>query len=504
MDTPIERIRQKVRIVPSGDDSGQNMDDIVSTIKRLYNRQVLVPVICEDMYEYRNPDKGSTQSLHSYMVECVISRCGKEIELTEKELEDIVNGGYYGMSLLEAKLGRDIFADLFNSIIDEDENLYRGIGLKNEVVEFLRSCEFPLIITTSCFPILERILDGNNYQSYWRELDTKNDKAIPPKCIYHILGEAKLENSNWGYNDKQLLHFLKSAYSDYPLKNLTAAIRGNLSRIKTLFILGNNAPDWLFRFILTPIYGGDVYDDGKGFYMCEDGHNENEGLNLFLRDIKFEKESQLINVLTKVTERINTGMNPNRIGNEKEYDFFVAHAGEEEDVVRVRQLVDRLRANNLKVWVDYENIKDGHYWQRILDAIQGAAYFMPFVTEHYIQKARSLKTTQEALSQLSVADLSLDSEVICNLSKLLGGVHVELLIAALCCKRRRQDVYSIPVLLAGENFYEEPITKNRVENWSKDSRLLPEELFWGIQMYEFDVENPDSFGLDFARYRLNH
>lgn len=492
-----DRLREKVRIIPENIASGQSTDEIVRMVKRLYSRHVLVPVLCEDMYEYRNPETGECLPLHSYMVESVMSRCGKVLEMTEKDLQDIVDGGYYGMSLLEARMGRDIFEDLFNSVIDEDNRLYEGIGLKKEVVEFLKVCDFPLIITTSCFPILEKEL-GGQYRSYWRELEVKNDAPLPEKCIYHIMGEARPENPNWGYNDKQLLRFLRSAYSDYPLKNLTSVIGQGSSR-QTLLILGNNAPDWLFRFILTPIYGGDVYDDSKGYYMSEDGHNENGGLNQFLQDIKFEKEYQLLNVLKNVTARIrNAADNVKQIDGCK-FDFFVAHASEDEETVR--KLVARLRSEGLIVWVDYESIKDGYYWQRIMDAVNDSTYFMPFVTASYIKKTADKKTVQEKLETIKLSDVSTEWERWREFAESLDGVQVELLMAAKLCRERSRDGYSVPVVLAGEQFYEEPLTNKRIENWGKESRRLPKELFWGVQMYEFDALNPESFELEWNRYK---
>lgn len=497
MSTPLERIRQKVRIVPDSESGFQSVDDVVSMIRRLYSRHALVPVICEDMYEYMNPETGERQSLHSYMVESVISRCGMDLEMTESELEDIVKEGYYGMSLLAAKIGKDIYQALFNAVVDEDNRLYAGICLKKEVSDFLKACKFPLIVTTNCFPILEKEL-GADYRSYWCELETKNDSPLAGKCIYHLFGEAKPENSNWGYNDKQLLRFLRSAYSDYPLKNLTSVICSNAAR-QTLLILGNDAPDWLFRFILTPIYGGDVYDDGKGFYMNDDSSRENGGLNQFLRDIKFEKESQLVDILGRVTSRIGNSENPQPGNHGKRYDFFVAHAGDDSD--KVAKLVEILRRNGLSVWVDYENIRDGRYWQRIVDSLKDSAFFMPFITEKYIMKTAPARRQRAVMDELGLKTVTMDYDECRELNAYLDGIQVELMLANRWLELNPSDVYSVPVLLSGSEVFDEPLTVTRVENWSRDSKRLPKELFWGIQMYDFDESTPDSFVMDWNRYK---
>lgn len=501
MATPIERIKNVITIADKGNCISEcNIDEIIRDIKMLLRNESLIPVICEDMYEYENPQTHERQSLHSYLVERVIDkfvRKGKNIELSEPELDSIVNEGYYGFSLLQARLGCDIYKELYNSVIGE-ENIYDGITLKKVVKEFLEESKFPLIITTCCFPILEKELTLC-YKSYWCELETKNDKQLSDSCVYHLFGKAKFSNSNWGYNDKQLLRFLRSAYSsDYALSNLTAAIGRSNSR-KTLLILGNDSPDWLFRFILSPIYGGDVYDDGIGYYISDEGRIEDESLNLFLREIKFEKESQLIEVLKSVTENIK---NTNTIvpsNQNSEYDFFVAHAGDDKETAV--KLVKELRNHGLKVWVDYENIKDGQYWQRIIDAIKKSSCFLPLITEVYIQKNKKKDKVQAALEQTGIREVSLCMEECVTLEKYLEGVQIELLLADKWLKEIKKDPYSIPVILKGAEIYGSPVTTSYIRNMSENSKWLPQNLFWGIQMYEFDENDAQSFALEWDRYK---
>lgn len=504
MATPIERIKNNITISDKGScATGCNTDKIVRDIKKLIRNESLIPVICEDMYEYENPQTRERQSLHSYLVERVIDmfvREGKDIELSEQELNSIVNEGYYGLSLLQAKLGCDIYNELYNSVIGE-EYINDGIILKKEVKEFLEEGKFPLIITTCCFPILEKELTLC-YDSYWCELETQNDKKLPDLCVYHLFGEAKLSDSNWGYNDKQLLRFLRSAYSsNYALNNLTAAI-GRLKSRKTLLILGNDSPDWLFRFILTPIYGGDVYDDGIGFYISNDGRIEDDSLNLFLRDIKFEKESQLIEVLKSVTEKIKNTNVKVPSNQDSEYDFFVAHASDDKETARM--LVNELRKHGLKVWVDFENIKDGQYWQRIIDALKKSSYFLPLVTEVYVQKNKKADKVQSTLNQIGIKEVSLMMDECVRLENHLEGVQIELLLAEKWLKGIKKDPYSIPVILKGAEVYGSPITTSYLRNMSENSKWLPQNLFWGIQMYEFDEENPQSLMLDWDSYKSNN
>lgn len=500
MKKAIERIREKVCIVQEDKrSSSNNTDTVIGDIKRLHLRGRLIPVICEDMYEYKNPNTDERQSLHSYIVETIIDKAqenGIKIKLTEKELKDIVNESYYGMTLLRAKIGYDLYMDLFRAVISEDNVLNKGICLKAEVLDFLNVCEPSLIITTNCFPILEKELNSS-YNSYWYELERKSDKPLPDKCIYHLFGEANPDNSNWGYNDKQLLRFLRSANSSkYNLNNLTTFIGNNNIR-KTLLILGNDAPDWLFRFMLTPIYGGDIYDDGRGFYISDENRVEVGGLEQFLREIKFDKDSQLVDVLKKATQKITS----TQLTSDIDYDFFVAHASEDKEVAL--RLVERLRENGLKVWVDFENYIDGHYWQRIIEALRKSSYFMPLVTDNFIQKNKRYDKVKRALQDLGISEISLEASVCENLEKHLDGVQIELLLAAQWLKINEKDPYSIPVIQKGLELYGFPITPSYTSSIGENSKILPQDLFHCIQIKEFDSSAPELFELDWERYKLN-
>ena len=110
------------------------------------------------MFEYVNPETNERQSLHSFIVERIIDRCLNddiEIRLSDNDLRDILNGGYYGMSLLKTKLNSDIYEDIYYAVFNEDNELRDGITIKPYVCDFLKAGQFPLIITTSCYPILE-------------------------------------------------------------------------------------------------------------------------------------------------------------------------------------------------------------------------------------------------------------------------------------------------------------------------------------------------------------
>lgn len=482
----INRIKQKIEIIENPSIIN-NTKNISNDINRLINRKSLVPVICEDMFEYEDPQTKERQPLHSYILEKLLLEFNSRLQMTKEEFENILSDSYYAVSLLKEKTGKDLYYAIFNSLIDENDNLLEGVCLKKEIALFLKVCQFPLIITTNSFAIIEKEL-GMEYESYWTKIGRQNDQVLPDKCIYHIFGEAELETSNWGYNDKQILRFITSYYSDYPLKNLTATICENYSH-KTLLFLGSNAPDWLFRFILNPIYGEDIYDDSKGFYISK---GTEESLSLFLRDIKFEKEEQMLDVINMVIEKQKKNICNQMVQNTKKYDYFVAHASE--DIAIARDLVDYLRANGKKVWFDdNETKKGGEYWKRIIDGLQNSTYFMPIITENYISKLRDTKSREEAFCKCNIPKISFDVENLALLDDELPGIVVELALAEEICKRTIKDqqeivLYSLPIIVEGTYFYATPITMNYLETLSKNSNYLPQNLFDGKQMYMYDTK----------------
>lgn len=159
MDEVIKRIKasDKIKII---DTVNSNNDRIVDSIINLCIDNKLVPVICDDMFEYKDPLTGELQFLHSYIVEKIIGSVNTQIELSEKELSDIVKENYYGISLLESKLDRRLYKDIYNKIV-QNGNIIDGVQLKEGVAEFLEICNFPLIITTNCFEIIEQKLQAH-------------------------------------------------------------------------------------------------------------------------------------------------------------------------------------------------------------------------------------------------------------------------------------------------------------------------------------------------------
>lgn len=506
-DNTIERLKEKVFIVDEINRTYSEDDEVIDTLWGLIRRKVLVPVICEDMYEYVNPDTNEHQILHSYIVEKVINRFSKKgmrLEMTERELENVVNKGYFGTSILERKAHEAIPEAIYKSVVDRDNNIYNNIGLKEEVKQFLKTCHFPLIVTTSCFPIIEKEL-GAEYHSYWNQLGIKNDKPLPEYCVYHIFGEAKPENPDWGYNEKQMLRFVRSTNStEYALANLSSEIGTNNSN-KTLLIIGNDTPNWLFRFILSPIYGGDVYDAKKGYYMSDKSRETDIGLNYFLDDIHYEKESQLINVLSKITNSYKEIEPTGCISHGKKHDLFISYRSKDKE--KLEKLLQRLQEEHegikLNIWYDKDpvnGIKDGSYWEKIIKELKDSAYFLPFITKNYIKETFEKDDRQDVMDKFGIKSIAMTPEEAWKIADALSPIQTELLLANQWLSLNPQKVYCIPIIAANETYMGKPITAEIIEEWGA-TETLPRNLFQGQQMFLFDEESPENFSLDWKRYK---
>ncbi len=495
MSTPIDRIRENVVIIGDNSLTDRDIHDTIECINELHSENALIPIICEDMYEYVNPSTGERQSLQSYIVENVIKKYSnphKKIEVTETELNDIINGGYYGLSLLKEKLGNDIYMEIYRSVVSGG-SIRNGVTLKEDVIDFLNASHFPLIITTNCFKIIEHTLN-DDYSSVWYMPDKRNDSVLNEKTVYHLFGQGKLVDHQWGHNEMEILGILKALFSkDHSPRNLTEQIGKKL-----LLVLGNNTPDWLFRFIISPIYET-ASDRSKSGYYFENHRNQiSKQLELCLHDFNFDTEVKISEILRGVTSVINSKNNlQNFSGHKKEYDFFLSHSSEDKALAdKLKRLLER---NGLKVWFDRGQDMDGNYWDKIIDGIKKSAYFIPLVTESFIQKTCSGKKWKAILSEYSEEYLPLDSEKAGMLaSQGLEGVMIELLLADSWREKQQLKVFSIPVVLKNAEFNEEPLTVKRVNNWGEDSKRLPQGLFYTINTYIYDAECED--GLNWTEH----
>jgi len=513
---------------------GSDIDANVQALVNLYDQGRLVPVVCEDMFEFKS-DGGDIQKLHTFLIGEALMKCHKDkgVTFSDQELNRMLSDRYYGVSLLESKINKDINDILYN-LMFKGKEIRHEVCLREDVKSFLEIGQFPLIITTSCFPIIEKELKPSAYKDYWNIMAQKENKSCHENqldfkqynYVYHIFGKAQLMDANWCYNDKQLLNYLLYIYKpEYALTNLTSYLN-DVNLRKILLVLGNDTPDWLFRFVLSPIYGRSVYSNGPGYYMS-DRQSADGGLNLFLKGIEFINETDLSAVMQGfVKELKNRKLEMETDSKEyephnKEYDFFISHASE--DSQKITGLVARLKESGLKVWVDDAKSTDGgilnegeEYWKNIITALKKSRYFLPILTANYLGKAKEKGDRESACKKLKIAQSDFlrkkdevdqnESQCAYRLSQELSGVMAELMMAEQWMTLRGYENYCVPVIILGERDRVVPIDQQHVESYSHNSLYFPEKLFRGRQMATCNLQEVGKFafnaGWDYFKY--NH
>lgn len=123
------------------------MPNFTDQLKNELNR--IVPIICDDMFEYIKPEENSPISLKEFI--SISLEPGDYSEL----YKTLKNKFYYGVSQYE-KMNEDNYSSFIYNAVNEAVNDGR-IKLKECVREFLVRGKFPLIITTFAFPVIEEV-----------------------------------------------------------------------------------------------------------------------------------------------------------------------------------------------------------------------------------------------------------------------------------------------------------------------------------------------------------
>lgn len=483
------------------------MDDIKEKIETMidaYREGKLVPIICDDVYTYTQDNKFST--LNSYIIDNLHKKY-KNLEICEEEISDFLHSGLYGVSVINQHVNdNSIYKKIYNLVVDEN-SIHHGIGIRDSIKKILVAGNFPLVITTSPFPIIESILSHEEYQSIWYDLNHDYKKSeLPSKCIYHLFGKANRINGNdWVYDEFQMLRFLKKLNTP---ENSPKEL--NLDD-KVLLILGNNTPSWLFRFILCPLFGEGIpqKNDTRIGYYYNDNNDMDCTINSFLRDISFEKGDKMDEVLDELSKRIK----PTVINNDDSgiYDIFLSYASEDEE--RVRIIRDNLEKQGLRTWFDRKEIHEGGYFDWIIKGLEKSNYYMPIITKKYIEKHQCTLMVKGILDKrgIDIDDLPLGNTKSNKdlLDKYIGinddvvsALQRETLIANHYFKDKRISERECILPLIVDSNSITPASVEDMANSNNDLVRLPTPLFFRKQMFTFSLEQrkfENSF--DYTRYK---
>lgn len=431
-------------------------------------RNIVIPVIGENCFFYK--DENKEQPLQDFIVE----ELTKGIAISEDLLGRMKQSGYYGLTLIRKHcFGNDDteFKLEYRHIIEDN---ITSIHLNSVVKDFLQtySNDFSLIVTTSCFRLIEKELPLYRSTSF-PALDGNQAKIDSDvKTVYHIFG-LEAPGANWVAGEDDLLHFVHELHRD-GATDLKKFINAD-NKKKALFVIGSNLPDWLFRFFLYPMT---VVSNNKVGYFLSSSDSIEDSFRNFLDDIHYRYD---INASFEKVLRDAIDLYPSseinateakRVPHQKKYDVFISYASENRSMAE--KMKDILKNNyQLHVWLDQSQIVDGDYEKRILNGIKNSAYFMPLVTKEYIGKHKRIFDEYN-----SIEDILND--------KKLEFVQMETLIAEKRQKEEKRITYSMPIVIPSTICGNKTLDFSMIENNCTEDGTLPSNLFRRQNMFYYE------------------
>ena len=433
-------------------------------------RGTIVPIIGDDTIVYKESETAEEVPFQEFIVR-EFQRKYPDVKISDDVLTSMKERGYYGLSLLSQCYNeRGRFLDDFMEFVNGNRSCIR---LKDEVRDFLVTFNFPIVITTVCFDIIERVLQDEiePYRPIWYRPNNEN-RTLPRRCVYHIFGQAK-DGSKWVYDEDMLLTFLLSHNNkENGAVGLTDYLRENE---KKLFVLGCNLPNWLFRFLWQPTQVGrsNSLKTTQGYWIHKE--KPEESFENFLKKKNFSADEQVKDILVEATKQLREELQrqaaerDSRMEQEEHFDVFISYASEDRSIAT--RIFEALKNMNVKAWFDDRGkgeITPGQaYWQKIENGIKHSTHFMPIITGNWMQKQTSTSSLKDETNMVR------DWLAECR----KGDSPVQL-----------KENYSIPVIVKGTAYNGVPITEGYVEQVATFG-VLPATLFNGIDMISFDEKD---------------
>ena len=256
---------------------------------------------------------------------------------------------------------------------------------------------FPLVLTTTYAPVLERFVESSNLEKWSSISYDKTSKAdIPTSLIgknvlYHIFGVVGFEGT-FVVDEDDLLSFLHFWHDE---NNRPKELCKYLSN-KYLLVIGCDYPDWLFRFLWYSMNNNFNESSLKKGQLVISNKKVMEDMELqsFLRRIKayYDNDvsafiSELCNRCKNLIPQTKTETNVLKTDGHKGLDFFISYAHEDFEIANnIAKILRDLGAN---VWFDKNILKPGDSFPvEIKTNIEECKRFMPILSKHTLQESR--------------------------------------------------------------------------------------------------------------------
>lgn len=263
--------------------------------------------------------------------------------------------------------------------------------------------QFPFVITTSYFPVVE-----DTMRQIWGERKIKtmvfsNNPAttrqkgvgdiasvsdISSPTVYYMFGKACNSAHRYVVTDTDMLSFCSSWLSSESRPPVLTSVLKD----KYLLVLGNNYPDWLFRFIW---YSMNLTDNAKDPFSKTQGMMVNEKaddtLVKFLNRIDTFTHKDPLYVIDTIERKLaerQAEIEAHRFDKpQKDCDVFISYSRSDSKVAEM--LYEVLSAKGLNVWYDRMKLKAGADWmEEIEQAIETSRVFIPILSSNLDEEGR--------------------------------------------------------------------------------------------------------------------
>lgn len=347
-------------------------------ISAIENKEV-VPIIGKELF------KVNGESLQTYINKQVCENFFIDYQegMSVDQIVDVINAAEGdGKRKLCNELPK-IFSKINISI---PESIKRLIDIK----------QFPMLLTTSYAPILEKYLmenDARKWKSYAYDTTAKADipsVILDSNVLYYIFGKTGVEGT-FVVDEDDLLSFLHFWHDENTRPKELCKYLSN----KYLLVIGCDYPDWLFRFMwysMNSNFNEKRLKKGQ-LVISNKKVMEDTELQSFLRRIKAYYDNDIDEFVLELCRRcenlkpidsINSEIDPTPA---QKVDFFISYANEDfEAADNIATILRNLGAN---VWFDKNKLKPGDTFpEDIKDNIEECRRFMPILSNHTVQETR--------------------------------------------------------------------------------------------------------------------
>lgn len=315
------------------------------------------------------------------------SHSATQILLNELALYYEKSTKFSSFSELYFDLGDGERRDFYNTLgqIFEDGFALQPSSVLMDLLQILKRCNCPFVITTSITPVVEdamrevfgdvKVMTFSNNPQKNENIDITCKEDFLRPTLYYMFGKVNRSEKTYVITDTDMLSFCKSWLTE----GRRPAILTSILKDKYPLFLGNNYSDWLCRFIWLSIK--ESFDNNPGMLVNEQAE---ESLLKFLKRIDAFIQSDVTLVISKIKslldEREAMKADPHFSKVQLNMDVFISYSRSDKEIAE--KLYEALTREGLTVWYDRLSLGVGdQFMSEIRRGIRTAKVFVPIITK---------------------------------------------------------------------------------------------------------------------------